>query len=199
MCRSSPLLLVTVARAHHLPVTFCASLIATWVLVRWADVSVEVPLGTRVLPLALCLPVILSLLHGYPLLEWWHSFSAALPRMNTYYRLALIAVADALTVACAGSSIVSIQATAIMTNTLLLIAAVQLFVVGFGNLYWVPAVMLGFALLALQLSNTDAARRYEVATTGKPALIAAAVLAAGVGLLLAAVGPRRVRVTGNEA
>jgi hypothetical protein len=199
MYRSSPLLLVTAARAHHLPVTFCASLVATWVLIRWADVSVEVPLGTRVLPLALCLPVVLSLFHGYPLLDWWHSFSAALPRMNVYYRLALIAVADALTVACAGSSIMSMQATAIMTNTLLLIAAVQLFVMGFGDLYWVPAVVLGFALLTLQLSNSDAARRYETATAGKPALIAAAIIAAGAGLLLAAVGPRHVRVTGDEA
>ena len=199
MYRFSTLLLVTAARAHHLPITFCASVVATWVLIRWADISVEVPLGARVLPLALCLPIVLSLFHGYPLLDWWHSFSAALPRMNIYYRLALIAVADTLTVACAGSSIVSIQATAIMTNTLLLVAAVQLFIMGFGDLYWVPAVVLGFALLTLQLSNSDAARRYELATAGTLGLIVAAVLAAVAGLLLAAIGPRHVRVTGDEA
>ncbi|MGK5684876.1 hypothetical protein [Actinoplanes sp. URMC 104] len=140
----------------------------------------------------------LSLFHGYPLVDWWSSFSAALPRMNAYYRLTLIIAADTLTVACAGSAIVSIQASAIMTNALLLIAAVQAFVVTIGDLYWIPTVVLGFALLTLQLSNTEAAHRYTTAAATLPALIAAAIIAAGAGLLLATVGPRHRRVTGDE-
>lgn len=139
-------------RGLKVPVVAAGTAAASTGLLYWADVSVEMPLGSRALPLALCLPVVLALIQGYGLLDWWPSFSSTAVRISPRFRLILAVLLTFVGTAGLWPIIARTEQLPILWSFFLLLAVCQLSIVFVGTLYWIPLISVGFFLLASEMS-----------------------------------------------
>lgn len=194
---SLPFLFIA-ARAQGITTVAALSLIGAAIITTWADVSIEFPLGAKRLPLALCLPILLALFHGYALLDPWSTFSSSVVRYGFWFRFRLSASAITVSLLAVLPLAVASTTLPIVTNSAALLAATQISVAAIGEHYWLPTSVLGFLLLSLHMSSVSTAQTisawYERGTV--QALSGAALIAAA--FVYAALGPRRSGYSGDE-
>jgi hypothetical protein len=197
-CRRNLRFSLIAARAHGITTVAALSLVSALIITTWADVSIEFPLGVKRLPLALCLPILLALFHGYALLDPWSTFSSSAVRYGFWFRLRLSAFVITVSSLATLPLAVASATLPIVTNTATLLAVTQVAVAVVGEHYWLPASVVGFLILSLYMSSASMAQtitswydRDEVKILGGVALLVAAL---GYSIL----GPRRGGYSGDE-
>jgi hypothetical protein len=149
------------AKAQKIDVVAALSLAAGAVLAIYADVTVSFPLGQKRFPLALALPVVIALIHGYSLVDWWKEYSRASVRYGSTFRLRLAAIALIASSFPAWPTIIVAYDQPIATNAAILIAVAQISVVLIDEHYWMLVAAIGFLMLTLQLSVGPVAMAFE--------------------------------------
>jgi hypothetical protein len=145
-------------RARHWLIAFFGALLTGVVISVYFDVSVEQPFGARQLPVYLCLPVLLSMIVAYPLLDWWPSFSQHLARewagrrfMRACGSFGLVVVGLAPVFVAPGDH----SERVLISLSVLGAALGVLFVTVLGQLYWLPVLTIGLIAIPRLLSPAD--------------------------------------------
>ncbi|MFE9192007.1 hypothetical protein ACFYL6_20605 [Micromonospora sp. NPDC007208] len=159
----------------------------------------ELPLGTKAIPLSVCFPAVLGLVVGLGLLNRWQDFTPAAARFTGVYRLKLALLQNTVGLLSLLPVATGPGGRSLLWNSLFILGLTQVCVVGFGDLYWLPVGLLVMLNLAIEMSPAAVGATYSEYQNGAYHPVVSTMVFSAGSVIYSLRGMRRSPIESEES